>query len=67
MLNVKNLILSRFKSQKITHVKRDKLMAKRGTLSISKARKLLKYKPKFDLSRGFERYYKWYQKIYATK
>ena len=29
-------------------------MAKRGTLSISKARKLLKYKPKFDLSRGFE-------------
>ena len=67
LLNVKDLILSRFKSQKITHVKRDKLMAKRGTLSISKARKLLKYKPKFDLSRGFERYYKWYQKIYATK
>ena len=28
LLNVKDLILSRFKSQKITHVKRDKLMAK---------------------------------------
>ena len=67
LLSLKNLILKKFRSQKITHLERDKLMAIRGTLSINKARKLLNYKPKFHLSRGFEKYYKWYKDIYATK
>ena len=33
-------------------------MAIRGTLSIKKARKLLKYKPKFGIVEGFEKYYR---------
>ena len=39
-------------------------MAMRGTLSINKARKLINYKPQFDLVRGFKQYYTWYKDIY---
>ena len=41
-------------------------MAITRTLSIKKT-KLLKYKPKFGIVEGFEKYYLWYRKLYGTK
>ena len=67
IIDLKKLILKKFKKQEFSHVKRNRLMAIRGTLSIKKARKLINYKPKFDIANGFEKYYQWYKKIYGTK
>ena len=67
LIEVKNLIKKKFNSQEFINTKRDKLMALRGTLSIEKARKNLNYKPKYNLVRGFERYYRWYKKVYEKK
>ena len=36
-------------------------MPKRGTLSINKAKKLIKYKPSFNLEKGYQRYINWYK------
>ena len=36
--------------------KRDNFRPKRGTLSISKAKKLLNYKPKYNLEKGIKKY-----------
>ena len=64
ILDLKKLILSKFKKQKFKNVKRSKLIALRGTLSINKAKKDFSYKPDYNLDKGFEKYYKWYQSIY---
>ena len=42
---------------------RDVLMPERGTLDISKARKLLGYEPKYPLEKGFALYVDWYKKM----
>jgi len=43
---------------------RDKLMPKRGTLSVDKARRLLGYHPQYSLERGFVEYIEWYRSIW---
>ena len=51
------MILSKhFKKLKYKIEKRDSFRPKRGTLSISKAKKLLKYKPIYNLERGIKKY-----------
>ena len=60
--SVKNFISSKFKKQIFENLKRDKLVAKRGTLSINKARKLISYNPTNDLNIGIKKYYSWYKK-----
>ena len=45
-----------FKNSKYKIVKRNRAMPKRGTLSISKAKKLLGYKPKYSLEKGTAKY-----------
>ena len=39
-------------------------MPERGTLNISKAKKLLNYNPEFPIERGFENYIKWYKEFF---
>ena len=53
-----------FKNIKLEFKKRDKLMPKRGTLSIAKAKKLLGYKPTWSLEKGYPEYIKWYKNFY---
>ncbi len=43
------------------HEDRDRLMPKRGTLSIEKARKLLGYESRYPLEKGFVEYIAWYK------
>ena len=50
-------ILSKhFNTLKYKVMKRDNFRPKRGTLSINKAKKLLGYKPKFNLDKGMSKY-----------
>ena len=42
----------------------DKLTPKRGGLSILKAKKLLNYKPRFNIEIGYQKYITWYKKFY---
>ena len=58
-----DLVSSYFKGIKVTYKKRDVLMPERGTLSISKAKKELGYKPNFDITKGFHEYILWYKSL----
>ncbi len=55
-----------FPNIKIKNLPRDKLMPERGTLDISKAKKLLSYNPKFSLDNGFRKYIEWYIDFYKN-
>ncbi len=56
-----------FPNVKIKFKKRDKLIPLRGTLDISKAVKLLGYKPNYDAKKGFDKYIKWYKELNEFK
>ncbi len=53
-----------FSDLDVIYKKRDKLMPLRGTLDISKAKKLINYKPEWPLEVGYPRYIEWYQKLF---
>jgi len=59
--NLKNILLEHFPDAKISYEKRDKLMPKRGTLSIEKAKKLLGYNPSSSIEEAYPTYIKWYK------
>ena len=43
---------------------REKFMPKRGGLSVSKARRLIGYKPKYTIEKGYQIYIDWYKKFF---
>ena len=49
-----------FPKIKVKKIKKDKLMPKRGTLSVDKAKELIDYKPSWPLDRGYPKYIEWY-------
>ena len=59
--SLKNILLEHFPNAKISYEKRDKLMPKRGTLSIEKAKKLLGYNPSSSIEEAYPTYIKWYK------
>ena len=61
--NLKDILLDHFPKAKISYEKRDKLMPKRGTLSINKAKKLLGYNPSFSIDEAYPKYIEWYTKF----
>ena len=56
LLNFVKPLSKHFKTLKYKIEKRDKFRPKRGTLSISKAKRLLNYKPKYNLQKGIKKY-----------
>ena len=56
ILSYAKILKKYFKKVKFKIVSRDKTRPKRGTLSIKKAKKLLNYKPKFNLEKGTYNY-----------
>ena len=56
ILSYAKILRKYFKKVKFKIVSRDKTRPKRGTLSIKKAKKLLNYKPKFNLEKGTYNY-----------
>ena len=61
--NLKNILLEHFPNAKIAYEKRDRLMPKRGTLSIAKAKKLLNYNPSFSIEEAYPDYINWYKEF----
>ena len=53
-----------FEDVKVKYIKRDKLMPKRGTLSTAKAKRLINYKAKWPLYKGYQKYINWYKEFY---
>ncbi len=60
MLRSDNIAIYPYKI-KIGLSERDKLMPVRGTLSVDKARRILKYKPEYPIEKGIKKYLEWYQ------
>ena len=51
---LKKLLLEKFKNQKFNYQPWDKLVAKRGTLSVNLAKKNINYRPNYNLEKGFK-------------
>jgi nucleoside-diphosphate-sugar epimerase len=49
----------------IEYVTRDRLLPKRGTLSIAKAQQMIGYNPMYSLEEGFAKYIKWYKDLFS--
>lgn len=47
--------------------KTDKLVPKRGTLSIKKAQELINYNSRWGLEEGYQSYINWYKNFYSSK
>lgn len=60
IINYVKILKKYYKNLKFFIKKRDSFRPKRGTLSISKARKLIGYKPKTKLSQGIKKYVDFY-------
>jgi nucleoside-diphosphate-sugar epimerase len=58
------ILQEHFPDVKVEKKERDKLMPKRGTLSVDKAKRLIDYNPQFPLEKGYVRYIEWYKKEY---
>ncbi|MDP6721433.1 MAG: NAD(P)-dependent oxidoreductase [Pirellulaceae bacterium] len=58
-----NLLCEEFPDVTITYHDRDRLMPRRGTLKIDKARELLGYEPSWPLESGFPEYIRWYKEF----
>ncbi len=58
------ILKENFTKLDISYKKRDKLMPLRGTLDISKAKKLIKFKSEWSLEKGYPRYINWYKNLF---
>lgn len=63
LMEMADILHESFPEARLVHKERDRLMPKRGTLSIDKARRLLGYTPAFPLERGFKQYIDWYHTL----
>jgi len=61
------LVQEHFPGIEICYNPRDALMPERGTLDISKARRLLGYEPQFPVEKGFLQYLQWYKGLVAAQ
>ncbi len=59
--DMSEIIKKNFPQIKIKNVERDKLMPKRGTLNVDKARDLIGYNPSWPLDKGYPQYINWYK------
>ncbi len=55
-----------FKDIKILYNEKEKFMPERGTLDISKAKKLLKYNPSYSIESGYLKYISWYKNFWNS-
>ncbi|RJF76807.1 NAD(P)-dependent oxidoreductase [Azospirillum cavernae] len=62
-----SILLKHFPDATLRHIPRDRLMPKRGTLSVEKAHDLLGFKPTFPLETGFPQYIRWYDSLIKDK
>lgn len=56
------ILKKNFSDVKINYQKQDRLVPRRGTLSTKKAERLIGYRPKYNLLKGYGKYVNWYKK-----
>ena len=61
ILEMVDLLRDNLPGVEVVHKDRDSLMPERGTLSVAKANRLIGYRPRFPLERGFVEYINWYK------
>jgi nucleoside-diphosphate-sugar epimerase len=61
-----NIMHDHFPNLEVNYVKKDNLTPDRGTLDISKARRLIGFEPQFPLERGYVDYINWYKEFFAS-
>lgn len=59
------ILKAEFPGIEVQRIERDALMPERGTLDVTKARKLIGYAPSYPLEKGFRRYIQWYRELFA--
>ena len=65
--SIKNLIdilKLNFPKIKVNFKEREKFVPKRGGLNINKAKKLIGYKPKYSIDKGYQKYINWYKQFF---
>ena len=65
--DMSEIIRQHFPGIKVRNVERDKLMPKRGTLNVDKARDLIGYNPSWPLEKGYPQYIDWYKNFVKEK
>lgn len=60
-----DILVKHFPNARIKRLPKDELMPNRGTLSIEKARQLLRYDPRHPIEKGFVKYINWYKHIFS--
>lgn len=65
--DMSTIVKQHFPDTKIKNVERDKLMPKRGTLNVDKARDLIGYNPSWPLVKGYPKYIDWYKNFIKEK
>ncbi|MDA7485754.1 NAD(P)-dependent oxidoreductase [Candidatus Pelagibacter ubique] len=61
------IVQQHFPKVNLRNVSRDKLMPKRGTLNVDKARDLIGYNPSWPLKKGYQKYIEWYKEFADSK
>ena len=62
-----DILKESFPSTTIKKISRDKLMPKRGTLSIEKAKSIINYRPNWSIDKAYPEYIKWYLDFFGKK
>ena len=58
-----NILKDEFPNVKVKYIAKEKFVPERGTLDISKAKKLLNYSPSYSIDNGYKKYIHWYKKF----
>jgi len=61
--DISEILKQNFPNVNINYLPKDKLTPDRGTLSVKKAEKLIGYKPKWPIEKGFQKYIDWYKNL----
>lgn len=61
-----DILKSEFPNVNINYKEREKFMPERGTLDISKARKLIGFEPQYPIEKGYLQYINWYKKFWKN-
>ena len=62
-----DILKKSFPSTTIKKISRDKLIPKRGTLSIEKAKSIINYRPNWSIDKAYPKYIKWYLDFFEKK
>ena len=65
IFELSEIVKQQFPDVDVQYEKKDLLTPDRGTLDISKAKKLINYRPHFELKSGFLKYINWYQSFWS--